>query len=53
MLGFRVRESGGVLENYRYKFTIQIETSFESLYIIFITLCFSVGERKKQERFFC
>ena len=50
MLGFRVRESGGVLENYKYKFT-NTERGFLREFIIY-TLCFSLGETKKQQRFF-
>ena len=46
MLGFRVRESGGVLENYKYR-----ERLPSRVYYIY-TLCFSLGETKKQERFF-
>ena len=50
MLGFRVRERGGVLENYKYKFTnTEREASFESL--LYIPFVFRWGRQRSRNVF--
>ena len=50
MLGFRVRESGWVLENYKYKFT-NTERGFLREFIIYIPFVFRWGRQRSRNVF--